>query len=522
MFTKDSVMAQPQVLPKELRLTASPTMPQARSYLFKQKSTLPKYTSHQTIQINIPRLQRTYLSKDSYLKFNVDLALTTGGFGWKTAATPTPVQIAANVPALSVALDTCGAFGIIDKIEVYDYLGSTLLESISGHGQLMSLLLDTSHSGDAFDSVDSCTTGVAPRIASLDSGSSYPYGDDHTQRLIGAPYGLPIIPIPTPNSKANWTKAQTVSREFAIPLTSFLGVLSSKYAPLHNGYTIQLTLNDFNLAFGCNKIADPDADGAPGFESAEKNISVSEVYFCAQALELGPTAESMLLSSTSGQPMIVPSRAYRNFNGIIDANASSYRLDLNLNVASMTSLLWMMRTNEQYTKSEAVSLGQRIRNFLQTWNFQYGSSILPQTSGIQAYGSKGNSAGASAFTEAYIELMKARRNWVGSKSSGSNITMESFYKDTDAVSNLFPYPRNIVSDDSEASKFAAGICLELVSGKDIICGLNTNGMNTSINMIFRDTDTDKGIAVQQARIDAWCEYDSFINISPGLATTVSF
>ena len=100
--------------------------------------------------------------------------------------------------------------------------------------------------------------------------------------------------------------------------------------------------------------------------------------------------------------------------------------------------------------------------------------------------------------------------------------MESFYKDKDAVSNLFPYPLDNVSYDSEASKFAAGICLELVSGKDIICGLNTNGMNTSINMIFRDGDDNLGIAVQQARIDAWCEYDSFINISPGLATTVSF
>ena len=76
-------------------------------------------------------------------------------------------------------------------------------------------------------------------------------------------------------------------------------------------------------------------------------------------------------------------------------------------------------------------------------------------------------------------------------------------------------PKSDNSVDAELGRFAAGLNLELVPGKEIICGLNTNGMNTSINMTFAANTI-------ASRVDAWCEFDSFINITPGLATTVSF
>jgi len=70
-------------------------------------------------------------------------------------------------------------------------------------------------------------------------------------------------------------------------------------------------------------------------------------------------------------------------------------------------------------------------------------------------------------------------------------------------------------------RFAAGLDLELVSGRsnDLICGMNTNGMNTSIYATF---DPEYIGDVKQCRVDAWAEYDAFVNISPGIATTVSF
>jgi len=46
-------------------------------------------------------------------------------------------------------------------------------------------------------------------------------------------------------------------------------------------------------------------------------------------------------------------------------------------------------------------------------------------------------------------------------------------------------------------------------------------MNTSIILTFDPTSVADGKKVQ-ARIDLWAEYDSFVNIAPGIATTVSF
>ena len=75
-------MDQPNVvLPKELRLGAPATMPQSRSYMFKQQAALSNYAPRDTIQINLPRLQRSYLTKDSYLEFEVAFKWTPGTGG---------------------------------------------------------------------------------------------------------------------------------------------------------------------------------------------------------------------------------------------------------------------------------------------------------------------------------------------------------------------------------------------------------------------------------------------------------
>jgi hypothetical protein len=132
------------VLPKELRLAAPATMPQSRSYMFKQTAALSNYAPRDTIQINLPRLQRSYLTKDSYLEFEVTF----------THKTPTN-----NSESASLTLDTPGALGLIDRIEVYDYLGSTQLESTAGFGQLVALLQETCVAEDEYATHWEVTTG---------------------------------------------------------------------------------------------------------------------------------------------------------------------------------------------------------------------------------------------------------------------------------------------------------------------------------------------------------------------------
>lgn len=480
-------MATAQVLPKELRLSAPPTMPQARSYLFKQQSTQSSYdSSNQVVQINIPRLQRSYLTKDSYLSFRLNAPSTD------------------TASAGGVCFDTPGAFGVIDKIEIYDYLGSTLLESTSGHGQLMALLMDLdtniAEMGTHFNSIAG-TQGTEIVAADAPAASaSYSQTDTSASALaINELKSKVTHQYPTHGYRfASDTKLDANSKfEFAIPLFSFLGLLSNKFVPLHNGFTIMITLNPTRLYTGSEA-------------SAEWNFTVSNVYMNCQVLELGPTAESMLLSSSQGQPLVIPAKAYRNYKQQILTGVSNFRLDLNLNVASLTNVLWIMRKQTNITTEawKKRSLSYRNRNNLLSWYFQYGSSILPQTSGIKCNDVLNN----RGTDEAYIELMKARHN-LNSDSFNTLITKTSFGTDACSASQsvLLPSNRNGIG------KFAAGIDLELVPGRsqNLICGMNTNGMNTSIFATFNS-------AAEDVTCDAWCEYDAFINISPGIATTVSF
>ena len=512
-------MATAQILPKELRLAAPPTMPRARSYLYKQQSTQSLYNAGETIQINLPRLQRSYLTKDSYIKF----ALKVGAVGDGTNTT-------------SVCLDAPGAYGLIDKIEVYDYLGSTLLESTSGHGQLMSLLMDlnsgingvsTHHNFSAGTFVQRASGGLTTATATLGTSTtpSAPASgvggttDGDTIRFLTTS-GAPIV-----TSNASATVPVTYQREFAIPIFSFLGLLSTKYAPLHNGYTINITLNPVATAFGItsnlstdNTLAAQQAKNLEGRVTAQ----LYDVYYCCQILELGAEAEALLASSTGGQPLIVPTKAFRNYQGAFGASVGSYRLDLNLNVASLTNILWMMRPSTSLVNGASRTLSDRIRNYLQSWYFQYGSSILPQTSGIQCRSKSTTSTNASYYgpggaydaSEAYIELLKSRHAF-NQPTHTQKLSLKEFVQDAVDIAGFLS-----ANNPAQTARFAAGLDLELVSGRsnDMVCGMNTNGMNTSIYATFDNTAG----TVAASRVDAWCEYDAFINVMPGIATTVSF
>lgn len=563
-------MDQPNVvLPKELRLAPPATMPQSRSYLFKQQAALTEYSAGSTIQINLPRLQRSYLTKDSYLEFEVTFTHNTG---------------TTNATENALMLDTCGVLGLISRIEVYDYLGSTQLESTSGFGQLMCLLQDASVSPEETATQYTVTTGT--------KSNAYVYDyERHPWKAATATTAAWAVPTAPSNVVMHEVQAchgevidigrwvndtnaaatsdstsakREIKRRFHLPLFSFLGLLSPKYAPLHNGYTLMITLNTANAALisACTKYTYSTAgilSGAGVSSGSSVDFKVNQARMCCQILELGPIAESMLISTTGGQPMIVNTKAYRNYTTTVAEKSSSFKLDLNINVASLTNVLWIMRPSSWVNDYTLPSLSHRQRNFLESWYFQYGSSVLPNTSGIQCFKPPTNNVGDKDWgSECLVEFLKARHmynqpnqthvfnkwNWaydnylryaylfagrMGAATTGGSFLSDSLFK--------YATPQTVV----EHGKFACGLDLELVSGRtnEIICGMNTNGMNTAIFGTFNASAATKaigttgyggtqaasgdvGVFVESVQVDAWCEYDAFINVSPGIATTVSF
>ena len=519
----------PEVIPKELRYGGVPTIPQSRSYLFKQRSEYVEYDISQgsTIEINIPRLQRTYLTKDSYLKFNMVFNFKIGTAG--TQAT----KIAYST------MDRAGAFGLFDRIEVYDYMGSTLLERISGVGDLMLLLMD-SHT-DSLESSNFFNVTAGTGFATVDTGK------DATSAAV-----FPNVMNPNlgdilwgaQDSTLTASKQFSVVRQFCIPIPSFLGLFSNKFIPLHNGFTLKLVCNNPEYAVICT------TGGSATF--TEESITLGNIEFCAQVLELGPVAEGLIMSSSEGQPISLHTKTFRLFKDVVSGSygsspQSSFRLDLDLNVISLTNLLWFFKPLQYYdtsttsTKtipaadSSVQNVGQRVRNYLERWNFQYGSSFLPNVNGIYAMQSYYPTLKATTPSnwsyqnqmENYVEFMKARHMWSAER-KGTCINGKEYFTDTynPSAISIFDYNDDPDNQNLSCGKFASGLDLELVSGKsgDVICGINTNGMNTCINGYFtnKNMTSSDGTGTCDALILCWAEYDAFVNIMPGVATTVSF
>lgn len=528
-------------------------MPQARSYLFRQQSTLATYKPTETIQINIPRLQRSYLRKDSYLRFRL-----TGTF--------------AQVKGIdSLVFDTAGAFGLFEKLEIFDYLGSTLLESISGIPQLSALLLDMGMKEIVENRNGNASMGLGLPYSYSGSGAwtkvtgASPVAST-TANILNSGFVLPPssgdLIVVGKDFVGGDPAAATVPfcREFAIPMPSFLGLLSEKMIPLHNGFTIIFTVagaktpffvsQPHDLAVKLNTFAAVNAaravyTTAPGAYDTAVNWRLEDVYLDCQILELGPVAESMILSSSQGSPLVVHTKAMRNYVANINSNTPEFTLNMNLNVASLSNIMWMMRSADHLDSNVYASYGDRTRNFLNKWQFQYGSTTLPQSNGIEAMGSSIPSSVSSlnpandakylflseSGKETYQELMKSRPVSLTS----SRITGKNFNRDSKFNFNLDAGGTPVVSattfdllgvfpsfnSEFTIGRFAAGLNLQLANGKDgqIICGLNTNGMNTSIRGVFHQLYL---ALMDKVRVDAWAEYDAFINISPGIATTVSF
>lgn len=667
------------VLPKELRLGAPPSMPQARSYLFRQQSTLSTYDPEQQIQINVPRLQRSYLRKDSYLQFRLN-GQYQPNLTSNNSNTSTNTGSRQYYPDL--ALDDAGAWGLFERIEIFDYLGSTVLETIDGLPQLMSLLLDMGpeftdpdHAGqitsglqqqytatlqrdanirqtitstgditfplnlpattlsfkvgttaytatiaadaavaDVIELVNNVNLGLAQtnsNVMATYSGTGklqlvLPYGGgvtsttlslttaDATLKLaagnavaatnsnivsqagIGLPFyqgGMPVVTtgfITTSSTKE-------FSYQFSIALPSFLGFLSKKLVPLHNGFTIVLTLaskyKPFFIApkqcplitFAPSTTTTTTAIGTSSTTAAAVNIEntiepqvgrsfnpnqaktfldpttfwwqLSDVSLVCNILELGPIAESMILSTSQGQPLILHTKQMRYYRGNVTQAQSEFHLPLNLNVSSLTNILWFMRPSEVEDNLRYQSYAGRVKNYLQRWEFQYGSTVLPQSNGIQSMymaNPTTNTGGSftgdftnNGFTECITELLKARPT----KPEKGRLSMYNLnnnaYPGIGAWSILACTPWKTIDPTGEASaalpKFACGLNLELAPGKvgDLISGLNTNGMNTSIRGYFHPSNLSSSSKFDSI-IDSYAEYDAFINISPGIATTVSF
>lgn len=519
-----------ETLPSELRLSAPPSMPQARSYMFKQKSEYTEYdvTKNNKIRINIPRLQRTYLSKDSYIRFrlNVQVKYTASG----------------SLKAGPVYIDRAGAYTLFDRLEVYDYMGGTLLENVSNIPELMIILNDIGASSDALSTKLEQNYG--------NEGSLIGMGD-----VDGNQYEIRTSNSGQKIFTGNWNNSVTAvgfnTIEFAIPVPSFLGLFSDKFVPLHNGFTLDLYLNSKEnvfISYGMDQTSNDNPLDPADITSATTitDAWISGMEFCAQLMELGNEAENLVLASNGSEPLVIPSTFYRYFQSLIKGKgetdqSSTAWMDLNLNVVSLKNVRFGFRPLVYTNTTLAPSYGHRIRNFLSRFNFQYGSSYLPELAGITCRSTtlpiSRNGAtpinGTHASkrygnTQAFNELLKTHtKSYLTTLQDSPSITKTQYAIDIAFSSGFEDFngisPSTIVPPIGKyvtqtTGKFLGGIDLRL-SPKQIVSGIDTNGLLVRLNAYFDDSNLDNMV---NAIWDVFCEHDAFIQVIPGVATTATF
>lgn len=543
-----------ETLPTELRMAAPPSIPQARSYMFKQRSEYTEYDMGKgsKIRINIPRLQRTYLSKDSYLRFRLNLDVST---------------LDSTAKSAPLFLDRAGAYSLFDRMEVYDYMGGTLIEQVNNIPALVCMLNDINCTIENFNSKLQSTQGFEGSMIGIPSGSLVAI-DGYEIRTANSGQNL----IRSYFNAGGTTNAVYATFEFAIPLLSFLGNFSSKFVPLHNGFSIDLFLNNPNQAFVCyglNQTTTTSSPIPPATNKTFANIGqlsidsawITNMEFCAQVMELGNDAENLVLASNGSGPLVIPSVSYRYFTDLIKGSGeadqtSTYGMDLNLNVVSLRNIRFGMRPAKWQNALQYPAYGHRIRNFLESFSFRYGSSFLPELAGVSARSTtlpvsrKGYSSQDSTsvskqegFKQAYAELLKtgAAGFWPSPSSQSCSITPTEYQTDLlyapyNADASQLPgspltwYDKtkfenvNLVVPPLEkfgayaCGKFEAGLDLRL-SSKDVVSGMDTNGLLVRLNTKF---DDDNLVNMVNAVLDVYAEYDSFVQIIPGVATTVTF
>jgi hypothetical protein len=137
------------------------------------------------------------------------------------------------------------------------------------------------------------------------------------------------------------------------------------------------------------------------------------------------------------------------------------------------------------------------------------------------------------YTQAYIELLKTGQNglWFNSEINGSIVGSEyevdittlsgQFYNYLSLVSigdTIYVVPPLSKESSNWSGKFAAGLDLRL-SAKQVVSGIDTNGLLVRLNTNFNKDNLNKMV---NAVADIYCEHDAFVQIIPGVATTVTF
>lgn len=561
------------------------------------------YRSKDVARIQIPPIDKTYLTKNSKLHFTFDLtynemSLATAQNIAKTMFSNTPlttypnteenynlitntianclgkaeyVSNVASYPAQGAnqiaakpipTLDINGAYGLISRIQVYDYLGTTLLEDIQSHDLLSALFVDFQLIEDScllnrpeFEDINIHTMEVrtrkSPCTTMIPPDSSFNRTGLNTTTITRLPrpssetltFSTNYIPV------VNGIQPVTITYNGCINLVSFLGVLSNKFVPLHNGFTVEFHMNDFENAVGLSTIVGGGPNGTeinttqfsnnagvivktPVRISIDPSIvdaTIKNMYIKADLLEL--------TSDLDGQvEKIIQSKGYRyqlDFfpHANLDGPRTKFTRRILPELQSVTKVIIGQRPVRTEQKIVKEMQGYRIRNFTDRSRLLYNKAILSEYLNAE---------------ETYSGLTQSL-----SKPLDKSINFEDFCVDTDDAYGTDGFQFQCVSPELvECIKlyneyFSKNIYEQWFNESTLVYGDRNSsyyqgkylilhdlrlpeipdnsigGISTIKQVLEYEIESDSSNC-ERVYIDVFCEHDAFIHVDPGKSTAVSF
>lgn len=433
------------------------------------------YVLGDTIILNIPTRNNLVLAPtESYFKFNVTVtsSAANNAFRW----------------------DSCGAHGLIQRIRCFH--GSNLISDCDNYNLLAKMLFDLQQptdatfgkqsllagtrtdtvtqfqavaTNDANDAASAATLSTALK-AVLNSGRIPSYQVNSGERIGG-------------DLKALIANAGTVSETYSLNLLSLVGSLSSSnYIPLFAMTAAPLRV-EIQLVSSFVQACSELTGGA-------STISLSNVEYIANFIELGDAAMSVIYGSLEGQPLQYVFPDFRNYvyTALIPNNSQiSVTMPIPAKFSSLKSLLVASRDKGSgaltFFPFSSVTMG------LREYQFRIGAQIMPPKP-------------PSTITEFFAEVCKAYGS-IADIMYTPSIDKNSYSLVLSTATND---SATNVSGTSSAS-FFIGLDLENYVATDkssIFAGYNSNTDDIFLTLTYNNINR---VADITARYDAFANFD---------------
>lgn len=445
------------------------------------------YNLGDTIIFNFPCRNNVLLvPSESYLRLNV-------------AVTNSEANIA------SYRLDSCGMHSIIRSIRIWS--GSNILSDIDSYSTLAKMLFDlqvpTSASYGKYSALagtrsDLVVTGTGQTpvqgTAALVNGIAVaaPAGPTGIE-LAGILNSLSVSQINTGDLFAASVAvgATTTTTTYCLNLITLLGALcQNNYFPLfacqNSTIRMEITLHDnLQKIFG---IATPTA-AALGLGS----ITVSNVEYICNLIELGDGAMSMVQESLQGAPLQFVLSDWRNFQYTTAVTANALiNVPIAAKFASLKSLF--MVTRDRFNRAVYYP-NSSVTGGLLSYYYRVGAQIMPAKA-------------PSTIPEFFAEVMKA----IASMSDLSHMPSIDKASYAIAASNL-QTPATLSNGSTSSGSFYIGIDLESypnASKQSCYAGWNSNSDDIFCSLQYGAATTDS------MRFDSFANFDNLLVFEHGV------